>query len=176
MIIDSIRGEYLRYKTLGEAAMAQLTDAQLLARDADSDNSIAIVCWHISGNLKSRFTDFLASDGEKPWRDRDEEFAPRDVTREALLSKWRDGWQALLDALGALKDDQLFTTVTIRRQPLLVHDALHRSLAHTAYHVGQIVFAAKAMRGAECIVEHPAGQVGGVQRQRRFATDPRCPG
>ena len=147
MIIDSIRGEYLRYKALAEAAMAQLSEAELIARGADADNSIATICWHVSGNLKSRFTDFLASDGEKPWRDRDQEFVRRDVTRQALLEKWEDGWRALLDALGTLADEQLMATVTIRNQPFLVHDALHRSLAHTVYHVGQIVFAAKAMKG-----------------------------
>ena len=147
MIIDSIRGEYLRYKALAEGAMAQLTDDQLVARDATSDNSIAIICWHISGNLKSRFTDFLTADGEKTWRDRDQEFAPRDVTREALFEKWEDGWRALLDSIATLTDEQLSTTVTIRNQSFLVHDALHRSLAHTVYHVGQIVFVAKAMRG-----------------------------
>lgn len=146
-IIDSIRGEYQRYRALGEAAMAQLDDAQLVARDAGSDNSIAIIVWHIAGNLKSRFTDFLTSDGEKPWRDRDQEFAPRDVSKAALAEKWNDGWDALATALGTVDDDQLFATITIRNQPMLVHDALHRSLAHAAYHVGQIVYLAKAMKG-----------------------------
>jgi hypothetical protein len=147
MIIDSIRGEYRRYKALAEAAMAQLSDRQLVARDSASDNSIAIICWHVSGNLESRFSDFLTADGEKPWRDRDEEFAPRDVTREALLEKWDKGWAVLLSSLDALTDEQLFAPVTIRHHRFFVHDALHRSLAHTVYHVGQIVFLAKAMTG-----------------------------
>ena len=106
-----------------------------------------VICWHLSGNLKSRFTDFLTSDGEKPWRQRDEEFQARRVTRAELLDKWESGWAPLLSTLMALTDVQLQATVTIRRQPLVVHEALHRSLGHTAYHVGQIVYQAKALRG-----------------------------
>jgi hypothetical protein len=89
-----------------------------------------VVCWRISGNLQSRFTEFLTGDGEKPWRKREEEFEARTVTRAALLSKWGQGWDALLGTLTTLTDEQLQLTVTIRRQPLLVHEALHRSLAH----------------------------------------------
>ena len=144
--IDSIRAEYLRYKALAEAAIDQLTDDELSAHGANSGNSIATICWHISGNLKSRFTDFLTTDGEKPWRQREEEFKARTVTRPALLSKWNDGWDVLLGTLSTLGDEQLTQTVTIRNQPLLVHEALHRSLSHLSYHVGQIVYAAKTMR------------------------------
>lgn len=146
-IIDSIRAEYLRYKALAEAAIDQLSDDQLSAQGPDGGNSIATICWHVSGNLKSRFTDFLTTDGEKPWRQREEEFEPRTVTREELLSKWSQGWDVLLGTLSSLTDEQLQLTVTIRGQPLLVHEALHRSLAHSSYHVGQIVYIAKAMRG-----------------------------
>jgi hypothetical protein len=103
----------------------------------------------MSGNLRSRFTDFLVSDGEKPWRHRDEEFEERTVSRDALLAKWDEGWQALFAALSGLRDDQLSSTVTIRSQPLKVHEALHRSLAHAAYHVGQIVYLGKMFQGTE---------------------------
>lgn len=147
--IDSIRAEYLRYKTLAEAAIDQLPDNALSAEGPDGGNSIAVICWHISGNLRSRFTDFLTSDGEKPWRNRDEEFEARTVSREALLAKWNLGWNALLGALASLDDQQLQQTVTIRSQPLQVQEALHRSLAHLAYHVGQIVYVAKSMRGKD---------------------------
>jgi uncharacterized damage-inducible protein DinB len=146
-IVESIRAEYLRYKALAESAIAQLDDAQLSTDGAGGGNSIAVICWHISGNLKSRFTDFLTSDGEKPWRQRDEEFQARRATRAELLEKWEAGWAPLLSALSTLTDDQLQGTVTIRRQPLVVHEALHRSLGHTAYHVGQIVSLAKSLRG-----------------------------
>src|SRR5258705_4190949 len=132
-IIESIRAECLRYKTLAEGAMAQLGEADLSAQDATNDNSIAVICWHISGNLRSRFTDCLTSDGEKPWRQREEEFAVRSVSKAELLAKWEEGWTALLGALTGLTDEQLHSTVTIRQQPLKVHEALNRSLAHLAY-------------------------------------------
>jgi proteasome lid subunit RPN8/RPN11/uncharacterized damage-inducible protein DinB len=147
-VVESIRGEYLRYKNLAEAAIRQASDDQLSAVASADSNSIAAICWHVSGNLKSRFTDFLTSDGEKPWRNRDEEFEARQVTRQELLAKWEDGWAALSTALSGLTNDDLEREVTIRGQVIPVIDALHRSLAHTSYHVGQIVFVAKAGAGA----------------------------
>lgn len=148
-IIESIRAEFLRYKTLSEAAIRQTADSELSQSGAGGSSSIAVICWHISGNLRSRFTDFLTSDGEKPWRRRDEEFEARTISREELLSKWEEGWAVLLGALEELTDEHLARTVTIRGQPLQVHEALHRSLAHTAYHAGQIVYLAKSFRGGE---------------------------
>jgi uncharacterized damage-inducible protein DinB len=148
-IIDSVRGEYLRYKALAEGAIAQLGDADLCTPAPGGGNSIATICWHVSGNLQSRFTDFLTSDGEKPWRVREEEFAARTVTRAELLAKWATGWDTLAGTLQGLTDADLSRTITIRRQPLLVHEALHRSLAHVSYHVGQIVYAARALRGTD---------------------------
>jgi len=158
-IVESIRAEFLRYKALAESAIAQLDDAQLSVDGEGGGNSIAVICWHISGNLKSRFTDFLTSDGEKPWRQRDEEFQARRVTRAELLEKWESGWAPLLGTLAALTDEQLQGTVTIRRQPLVVHEALHRSLGHTAYHVGQIVYQAKSLRAGAwtCLSIPPRG-------------------
>ena len=147
-IIESIRGEYLRYKKLAESAMAQVPDGQLSASPSEESNSIAMVCWHVSGNLKSRFTDFLTTDGEKPWRNREEEFDARSVSRADLLAKWEDGWAALSGALADLTDEHLTREVTIRGQALSVVEALHRSLAHTSYHVGQIVYLAKEKAGA----------------------------
>jgi uncharacterized damage-inducible protein DinB len=148
-VVESIRAEYLRYKQLAEKSIAQMDDSQLSAPGPHGGNSIAVVCWHISGNLRSRFTDFLTSDGEKPWRHRDEEFVNRSVTRSELLEKWEQGWRVLLGALSELTDEHLQQTVAIRREPLRVHEALHRSLAHTAYHVGQIVYIAKFLRGGD---------------------------
>ena len=147
--IASIRAEYLRYKALAEAAIAQLGDDDLAAPAPNGGNSIATICWHVSGNLRSRFTEFLTSDGEKPWRNREEEFLARSVTRAEVLGKWNAGWDVLLDTLTTLGDDRLGDTVTIRGQPMLVHEALHRSLAHVCYHVGQIVYAAKMIRGRD---------------------------
>jgi len=146
-IIESIEEEYRRYRKLGEGAFAQLHDAELSAAASGGGNSAAVLVWHVAGNLASRFTDFLTSDGEKPWRQRDEEFKARQVSRKELLEKWESGWSVLVAALAALSDEDLGRTVTIRGKPLKVHEALHRSLAHAAYHVGQIVYIAKEMRG-----------------------------
>jgi len=148
-ILSSITGEFRRYKALGDAALAQLEDSELAQADGRGGNSAAILVWHIGGNLRSRFTDFLTADGEKPWRKRDEEFVARTATREETLAKWNSGWDALFDALNGLTDDHLQQTVTIRGQSFPVHDALHRSLAHICYHVGQLVFLAKSFRGEE---------------------------
>ena len=148
-VIESVGGEFLRYKDLAEKAMAQLGEHDLSRTSTDGANSIATICWHISGNLKSRFTDFLISDGEKPWRKREEEFEPREVARSELLEKWNDGWSVLTATLQSLRDDQLSETVKIRAQDLTVAEALHRSLAHISYHVGQIVYIAKSLRGSE---------------------------
>jgi uncharacterized damage-inducible protein DinB len=147
--VESIRAEYLRYKALAEAAIDQLSEDQLSAPGPHGNNSIATICWHVSGNLQSRFTDFLTSDGEKPWRQREEEFQTRTVTRSELLSKWSQGWDVLLGTLSSLGDEQLQLTVTIRGQSLRAHEALHRSLAHLSYHVGQIVYVAKSLRGKD---------------------------
>jgi uncharacterized damage-inducible protein DinB len=148
-IVGSIEGEYRRYKTLGEGAIEQLTDEHLFQVSSSGGNSIATLVWHISGNLVSRFTDFLQSDGEKPWRDRDAEFLHQTVPRAELREKWDKGWTVLFRALADLDDERLHAVVKIRGVPLSVHEALHRSLAHTSYHVGQIVLLAKAFRGGE---------------------------
>ena len=148
-LIASIETEYQRYKTLGDGALKQLEDSQLGAGRGAFDNSIATIVWHIAGNLESRFTDFLTSDGEKPWRDRESEFEQRQVTRSEVLAKWERGWKILFDSVSQLSDGDLSRMVSIRGVPLAVHEALHRSLAHASYHVGQIVYLAKAARGSE---------------------------
>lgn len=148
-VIESIQGEFGRYKDLAERAMDQLPEADLSKPGPNGGSSIATICWHIAGNLQSRFTDFLDTDGEKPWRAREEEFLPRDVPRADLLARWAVGWNVLLQTLSTLDDGHLGRTVTVRGQVLRVDEALHRALAHVSYHVGQIVYLAKAMRGRE---------------------------
>jgi hypothetical protein len=148
-VVASIEGEYRRYRSLAEGAFAQLSVDQLAQAPGDGDNSVATIGWHIAGNLRSRFTDFLTSDGEKPDRDRDSEFLGRQLTHPELLAFWNSGWNILLAALATLADADLTRTVTIRGQPLSVVAALHRSLAHAAHHVGQIVFLAKQLRGRD---------------------------
>jgi uncharacterized damage-inducible protein DinB len=145
--IASIETEFRRYKGLGDAAFQQVTDDELVQPAPNGGNSIAILVWHLSGNFASRFTDFLTSDGEKPWRRRDEEFDDRAVTRDELLAKWNRGWTILDSALLALTDKNLSDVVVIRGVEFTIHEALHRSLAHASYHVGQIVFLAKMFRG-----------------------------
>jgi hypothetical protein len=171
-IVGSIEGEYRRYKKLGEEAIQQVTDEQLCLVSATPGNSIATLVWHISGNLASRFTDFLQSDGEKPWRDRDEEFLHRTVLRAELREKWERGWMVLLGTLADLDDERLHALVKIRGVALSVVEALHRSLAHTSYHVGQIVFLAKALRGAEWryLTIPPGGSA--VYNENPFAEKP----
>ena len=147
-VIASFEAEYKRYKILGEASLKQVADEQLREVPSDGSNSLEMLVRHVAGNLRSRFTDFRTSDGEKPWRHRDDEFEAATLDRSQLLEQWEDGWRVLFSALSELTDEDLAQTVTVRRQPLRIDEALLRSLAHTAYHVGQIVFVAKAMRGS----------------------------
>jgi hypothetical protein len=147
-IVKSIEEEYIRYKKLGESALAQVADADLSKEPPGNGNSLAALVWHIAGNLESRFTDFRTADGEKPTRDRDSEFLSRDVSRAEILDKWQRGWAPLLAEVQALDDADLAATVVIRTQPLRIDQALHRSLAHAAYHVGQMVYLAKLWVGS----------------------------
>ena len=147
--MESIEAVYRRYRSTAEAAIDQLSDEELVAVPAGSASSVATIAWHVGGNLRSRFTDFLTTDGEKPWRDRESEFEARTPTRDELLAFWSEGWDILQASLNSLVDANLVDTVRIRGEELSVIDALHRSLAHTTYHVGQIVHRAKELRGEE---------------------------
>lgn len=142
-MIDDFIAEYGRYRAIAERALVQIPDAKLNHVPSPDGNSAAMLVFHMSGNLASRFSDFLTSDGEKPWRARDDEFADRDCSRAHVEAKWAAGWQVLEQTLGTLTDADLARTVTIRQQPLTVHAALCRSIAHVAYHVGQIVLIAR---------------------------------
>ena len=136
------------YKRLGERAMAQVSDEALVATPDAESNSIAIMVKHLAGNMRSRFTDFLNTDGEKPDRKRDTEFEAPPKTRAELMAIWETGWQQVFDALAPLKEEQLEQRVFIRSEAHSVMQALNRQLAHYAYHVGQIVYAAKHFAGA----------------------------
>src|SRR6185369_3577291 len=131
------------YKTLAERAMGQVTDEQLFATLDDEANSIAIVVKHMAGNMRSRWTDFLTTDGEKPDRDRDSEFVSPPATRQALMKIWEDGWARVFGALEPLSDADMARTVTIRGEAHSVMQAVNRQVAHYAQHVGQIVMLAK---------------------------------
>jgi len=135
------------YKKLGERAMAQCPDDALFASlDAES-NSIAIIVKHMAGNMRSRWTDFLTTDGEKPDRNRDTEFETPPKTRAELKELWERGWKHVFDALEPLNDEDLVRTITIRTEPHSVMQAINRQIAHYSYHVGQIVYVAKHLAG-----------------------------
>src|SRR5579884_3640319 len=132
-VTDSL-AVFRQYKKLAEAAMAQLSDEQLLAvMDAES-NSVAIIVKHMAGNMRSRWTDFLTTDGEKPDRNRDSEFVEPPPTRQALLAVWEEGWLRLFNALEPLSEQDLSRTVTIRGEPHSVLQAINRQIAHYAHH------------------------------------------
>jgi uncharacterized damage-inducible protein DinB len=147
--IAALEAEFWRYKALGDSALAQLDDDLVSRVPAGESNSVAVIVWHLAGNFESRFTDFLTSDGEKPWRDRDAEFDDRKVTLAATVARWQQGWAAALPALAGLRDIDLPRHVTVRGQSLSVLEAVTRLLAHTAYHVGQIVFLGKMWRAEQ---------------------------
>ena len=136
--------ELLRYyKKLGERAMDQVSDDHLFATLDDEANSIAIIVKHMAGNMRSRWTDFLTTDGEKPNRNRDAEFVDPPATRQELLDEWENGWRLVFGTLESLRESDLGRTVTIRGEPHSVMQAINRQLAHYPHHVGQIVLLAK---------------------------------
>ena len=149
MVTDSLRERFAFYRTLGERALAQADDEAFFAR-LDGLDPMAVLVKHLAGNYRSRWTDFRSSDGDKPDRHRDEEFELREGdTREALMERWAEAWRLNEEALTGLSDADLSETVTIRGEPHTIAEALTRALAHTAYHVGQIVMLAKHFAGAE---------------------------
>ena len=137
------------YKKMAERAMEQVTDEQLFATLDEEMNSIAIIVKHMTGNMRSRWTDFLTSDGEKSDRNRDTEFVEPPATREELLRIWNDGWERVFHALDPLSDSDLERKVEIRGEPHSVMQAINRQIAHYAYHCGQIVFLAKHFKASE---------------------------
>lgn len=143
--IESARKQFAYYKMLGDKTMAQLTDEQLFVHPNEESNSIAMIVKHLWGNMLSRWTDFLTSDGEKAWRNREAEFANDITDRETLLAKWNEGWQCLFTALDTVNETNISTIVYIRNQGHTVTEAINRQLAHYPYHIGQIVFLGKMM-------------------------------
>jgi hypothetical protein len=148
--LDEARRQFRGHKRLAEGAITQLKDAELfIALDPES-NSIAILIKHLAGNMRSRFTDFLTTDGEKPDRNRDQEFEITDATTRAEVMRWwEDGWARVFATIEALKPEDVMRTVTIRGEPHSVLQAINRQIAHYAQHTGQIVFLAKHFRSSE---------------------------
>jgi uncharacterized damage-inducible protein DinB len=145
--LDSAVTVFRAHKTWADKAIAQLSLDQLRTPLDANTNSIAVIMKHVAGNLLSRWTDFLSSDGEKPWRNRDDEFVDTFTSRDELTAYWESGWQRLFDSLSALEPADLAKTVAIRGEPHSVPLALERSLAHCAYHVGQIMLIARLLAG-----------------------------
>ncbi|MGD0297375.1 MAG: DUF1572 domain-containing protein [Bryobacteraceae bacterium] len=154
------------YKNLAERAMAQVTDEQLVAVLDNEMNSISQIVKHMAGNMRSRWTDFLTSDGEKPDRNRDSEFEDPPATRAALLALWEEGWGYLFGALEPLSEQDLQRTVTIRGEAHSVMQAINRQVAHYSYHCGQIVLLAKHFKHSEWqSLSVPRGQSAGFNRR-----------
>jgi len=148
--LDEVRRQFRGHKRLAEGAIAQLKDEELfLALDSES-NSIAILVKHLAGNMRSRFTDFLTTDGEKPNRDRDQEFEMNPATtRVDVMRWWEEGWLLVFATIEALTPEDVMRTVAVRGEPLTALQAINRQVAHYAYHTGQIVFLAKHFRSGE---------------------------
>src|SRR5215475_5420552 len=145
--MSAIINAFQANKRLADRAVEQVPDDKLrIALDANT-NSIAVIMKHVAGNLSSRWTDFLTTDGEKPWRNRDDEFVDSFTVRNELIAYWESGWQRLFDTLGSLTPDDVPKTVSIRGEPHSVPLAIQRSLAHCGYHVGQIMLIARILAG-----------------------------
>ena len=148
--LEEISRQLRGHKRMAEAAIAQLEDKDFFATLDPEGNSVAVIVKHMSGNARSRFTDFLTSDGEKPDRFRDREFEVSTTTsRSEIMRAWEDGWTIIFSTLDTLRPDDVLRTVTIREEPHTVMQALNRALAHYAQHTGQIVFLAKHLRSAD---------------------------
>lgn len=141
--LQSVIKQFEYYKSLGEKTFEQLNDEKLLWQYNEDSNSIALIVKHLWGNMLSRWTDFLTTDGEKKWRNRDAEFENDITSRDELIIKWKEGWKSLFNALNSLTSDDLNKTIYIRNQGHTVIEAINRQLAHYSYHVGQIVFIGK---------------------------------
>ena len=177
--LDSSRKLFRYYKKLGEGAIAQLSDEDIHLRPNQSSNSIAIIVHHISGNMLSRWTDFLTSDGEKPWRNREAEFEHAYANKSEMMAAWEKGWSCLFDAVDPLNAEDLSKIIYIRNEGQTVLEAIQRQLAHYAHHVGQVLYQAKAIKGDQFkSLSIPKGQSNqfnqekfNQEKERRHFTD-----
>lgn len=173
--LEGFQTEFRRYRLLAEATIESMSSSELQQDAGGGNNSVAILMQHVGGNLRSRFADFLTSDGEKDWRHRDQEFEDQGLTEQGLHDLWRSGWQVLADTLDTLQEADLARPITIRDVEFTVAEALTRSLSHIAYHTGQIVLLARLQQGhdwkslsiprggSEIYRQNPTGERGGGQ-------------
>ncbi|MES2454835.1 MAG: DUF1572 family protein [Bacteroidota bacterium] len=176
--LDSVIKQFLYYKMLGEQTFGQVSDEDLFWQHNPDGNSIATIVKHVAGNMLSRWTDFLASDGEKEWRNRDAEFDNDLGSRAEMMELWERGWQTLLGTLNGLSDSDLDQIIYIRNQGHTVMEAINRQLAHYPYHIGQIVYIGKMLASQWDSLSIPKGASGqfnadhfSQQQQRRHFTD-----
>lgn len=173
--INGLRTRLFKDRDLGEGAIRQLTDEQINWKATPQDNSVCNLVRHLHGNMLSRFTDFLDADGEKPWRDRDAEFEDRTETQKDVLRLWNEGWACVEKALAPLQDADLDRPITIRGERHTVFEAIVRQVAHYAYHIGQIVYIAKLLKGEQWkTLSIPKGASTAFTRemQDRFSRNP----
>ena len=137
------------YKDLGEKTFDQLEEKDLHFLPTSESNSIAVIVQHLTGNMLSRFTNFLTEDGEKEWRQRDDEFEIHDLSKQQIIDLWNKGWQCCFDSLESLTENDLMTVVYIRNEPLTVVDAINRQLAHYPHHIGQIIYIGRMIRNKD---------------------------
>lgn len=149
IFLESVIKRFKEYKAMGEKTFDQLNDEEMHFQPNEESNSIAVIIQHLHGNMLSRWTNFLTEDGEKQWRNRDDEFELHKFSKGQLIDKWNEGWSLFIDTLESLTTNDLSKTITIRSQPLNVVDAVIRQMAHYSYHVGQIVYLGRWIRQSE---------------------------
>lgn len=147
--LSTVIKRFKYYKDLGEKTFEQLDEKDFHYLPTSESNSIAVIVQHLTGNMLSRFTNFLTEDGEKEWRQRDDEFEIHNYTRQQVIDLWNSGWECFLNALESLTENDLQTIVYIRKEPLSVIDAIDRQLAHYPYHIGQIVFIGRMIKNKD---------------------------
>jgi len=145
--VEVFKKQFFYYKSLAEKAIEQLEDHSLFAESEEGSNSISVIMKHMAGNMRSRWTNIFVEDGEKEWRNRDDEFVDSFSDKKELLDYWESGWKVLMDTLNGLEESDLERIIYIRNMGTTVHDAIIRQLCHYSYHVGQIVYAAKSIKG-----------------------------
>lgn len=165
--LESSKKLFRYYKGLAEKAIDQLTDEQVSLKPNDASNSIALIVHHLTGNMLSRFTDFLTTDGEKPWRNRDSEFDEAYPDKKSMLEAWEKGWSCLFAAIEPLKPEDLSKIIYIRNEGQTVQEAIQRQLAHYPHHIGQILYQAKILKGNDFkSLSIPKGWLGDFNKEK----------
>lgn len=165
--LKSVKNLFQYYRSLGDKAFAQIDGPEIHWKYNEESNSIATIVKHVSGNSLSRWTDFLTSDGEKKWRDREDEFEDRIMSKNKMIALWNKGWDCLLDAINGLTEDDLMRTIYIRNEGHTVIEAINRQLSHIPCHVGQIIFVTKMITGAKWQSPTiPKGQSGAFNQEK----------